>query len=98
MQNIIFSQIPIEDFKNVITETIREELKQFNSSKPQPETTELITRQETARILDISLPTLNDWTKKGIVTGYRIATRVRYNKNEILTSLKQIHTLKYRRG
>ena len=96
MQNIIFTQIPIDEFKNVISETVREELQKMNTPTPQQET-EYITRQETARILGISLPTLHDWTKKGVIIGYRISTRVRYRKNEVLQALQQVQTLKYRR-
>jgi excisionase family DNA binding protein len=97
MQNIIFTQIPIDEFKNVLSETVREELQKLNTSQPQQQETEYITRQETARILGISLPTLHDWTKKGVIVGYRISTRVRYRKNEILEALQQVQTLKYRR-
>jgi excisionase family DNA binding protein len=55
--------------------------------KPQ---TEYLTRKETAKLLRISLTTLNDWSKKGIITAYRIGTRIRFKSNEIndfLTSL-----------
>ena len=98
MQNIIFTQIPIDEFKNVLSATVREELQKLYASQPQQQETEYITRQETARILGISLPTLHDWTKRGIVAGYRISTRIRYRKNEILEALQQVQTLKYRRA
>jgi len=100
MENIIFTQIPINEFRNVLSETVRVELERLNikGSTPQPDETDYITRQETARILGVSLPTLNDWTKRGVIIGYRIATRVRYKKSEILDSLKEVQTLKYRRG
>jgi len=97
MENIIFSQIPITEFKNIISETVREEMQKIATQTPPPET-ELITRQETRQILGVSLPTLNDWTKRGLIIGYRIGTRVRYKKAEILEAVKQIQTLKYRRG
>lgn len=97
MQNLIFSQIPIDEIKNIIAETVRNEMQRNSISEPQIEK-EYITRKETCEILGISLPTLNEWTKQGIIPGYRIASRIRYKKNEILKSLHQINTLKYRRG
>lgn len=97
MENLIFSQIPITELKNIISETVRGEMQRICTPQPQPET-EFITRNETAQILGISLPTLNDWTKQGLIVGYRIGTRVRYKKGEILDAVKQIETLKYRRG
>lgn len=97
MQNLIFSQIPIDELKLVISETVRTEMQKNSISEPKP-TTELLTRLETAHILGISLPTLNEWTKQGIIPGYRIASRVRYKRAEILEAVTQINTLKYRRG
>lgn len=96
MQEILLSQIPINDLRIFIQESVREEMQKISISEPQF-TTEFITRKETAIILGISLPTLNDWTKRGLVIGYRIASRVRYKKAEIMESLTQINTLKYRR-
>jgi excisionase family DNA binding protein len=52
--------------------------------------TELLTRKEAAKLLGVSLPTLSDWTKTGKIIGYRIASRVRYKRNELENSLSQI--------
>lgn len=54
--------------------------------------TEFLTREETAKMLSVSLKTLSSWTKEGKVIGYRIGSRVRYRRDEIETSLKQIKT------
>ena len=97
MQNLIFSQIPIDELKLVFSDTIRAEMQKYSISEPKPET-EFITRLETASILGVSLPTLNEWTKQGIILGYRIASRVRYKKAEILDAVTQINTIKYRRA
>ncbi len=94
---ILFSQIPINDLRIIIQETVREEMLKNSTPTPQP-TTEFITRVETCQILGVSLPTLNEWTKKGLIVGYRISSRVRYKKSEILEALTKISTLKYRRG
>ena len=65
--------------------------------KPEPQT-EYITRKETARILGVSLPTLNDWSKRGIIPSYRISSRVRYKKEDVLNSLDLVKTIKHRRA
>lgn len=59
---------------------------------------EFKTRQETAKQLGISLPTLNEYTKSGIIPAYRIGSRVRYKSNEIETSLLKVQSVKYRRA
>ncbi len=97
MENsILFSQIPINDLRIIIQESVREEMQKNSISPPQPET-EFITRKETCQILGVSLPTLNSFTKQGIIIGYRISSRVRYKKSEILEAFTKISTLKYKR-
>ena len=66
---------------------------------PQPKdlAPELFTRAKTAEYLGVSLPTLNDWTKNGIVKGYRIAGRVRYKLTDVENALKEIETYKNKR-
>jgi hypothetical protein len=48
---------------------------------------ELLTRKETAELLSISLPTLRNYVKRGLVNEKRIGSRVLYIKSEILDSL-----------
>lgn len=89
MDNIILTTIP--ELQGLIEATVRKVFSEnlVISHKPQPEI-DYITRKDAAKILGVSLPTLNEWTKKGIITGYRISTRVRYNKDEILSSLNKV--------
>ena len=86
-----------EELKIAVSEAVIAEFAKFASlQKPQSET-EYITRKETALILGISLPTLNDWSKNGIIPSNRIATRVRYKKSDIEASLDKVQSLKYSR-
>jgi len=57
-----------------------------------------LSRSEAAKLLTISLPTLNEWTKQGIIPAYRIGNRVLYKPEEIDNSLKEVCNLKYKRG
>lgn len=96
MENLIFTQIPLEDLKSAISDAVRTEVEK-HLHKPEPPT-EYITRQKTAEILGISLPTLNLWSKTGLIPSYRIASRVRYKKEEVLNSLNKVRTVKYGRA
>ena len=69
---------------------------QATANPPIPE--ELLTRVEAAHLLGITLPTLREYTKRGLVVGYRIASRVRYKRSEVLGSLQQIRTPKPQRA
>lgn len=76
---------------------VKTEIEKLNLSKPETPT-EYITRKDTAGILGISLPTLNDWSKRGVIPSYRIASRVRYKRAEVMNSLTKVHSLKYGRA
>ncbi len=96
MENLILSPISIGELRTVISETVSMEVNRlFNLNKP-PEQAEYITRKETAKILGVSLVTLNEWQKTGRVPAYRINTRVRYKRAEVLNCLTQILTHKKR--
>jgi excisionase family DNA binding protein len=57
-----------------------------------PHSPKLLTRQETARFLGVSLPTLHEWTMGGQITANRIGTRVRYYQTDVEGALNQIKT------
>lgn len=98
MENIILTQISIAELKNFISDAVKTGLQNLSNSQPEKETTELLTRLQTAKILNVSLPTLNDWTKKGIIKGYKINSRVRYKKSEVFEALKLVDKIKYQRS
>ena len=53
---------------------------------------EWITRKEAIAILGISMPTLNNWSKSGVIPGYRIGSLVRYKRSEIDEALTLMRT------
>ena len=93
-----FILISAPELITLIHEAIKAEVEKIiPAQKPQSET-EYITRKETAQILGISLPTLHDWSKTGIIPSYRISTRVRYKKSDIEASLGKVESFKYGRN
>ncbi len=79
------------DFKNEIVKDVTNALKGYAETLQNPDNNKLLTRQETAELLSVSLVTLWDWTKKDIVPAYRIGNKVRYKKSEILLALQQMN-------
>jgi len=96
MENLIPQHISISDFREILSDIVRKEIREIITD--QNSTSEYLTRQETAELLKISLVTLNDWTRKGIIQSYRIGTRVRYKRSEIDQALRATKNLKYRRS
>ena len=91
MQDMLLSSIPYDQLKLELSETIKKELQTlFITLQPQAEKTEYLTRKQAAVLLGVSLPTLNEWTKSGLVPGYRIASRVRYKRASVEAALSQI--------
>ncbi len=67
-----------------------EETTNASDSKP-------LSRKEAAKLLGITLATLNAWTKQDRITAYRMGTRVYYKKEELISSLEKINHTKYKK-
>lgn len=100
MQNsIILENINLQQLETMISTAVNKGIALVNSQTTTTENpNELLTRKEVCELLHITLPTLHDWTKEGVITGYRINTRVRYKKSEVLATLQKVSQLKYRRA
>jgi len=101
MQNIILTQFSVEQFQSEIANAVRlglEQLQTTQNTTTTTEQTELLTRNEVCNLLHITLPTLHNWTKEGLITGYRIGTRIRYKRAEVLATLNQVQQIKFRRA
>lgn len=82
--------------KNVLQETVINAVKEQIS--PNKKIVSLFSREETAKTLCISLPTLNEWTKSGIIKAFRIGGRVLYKLEHINDALTEVKTSVKRGG
>ncbi|MFN3445995.1 MAG: helix-turn-helix domain-containing protein [Bacteroidia bacterium] len=96
MQNVILTQLSIEQLQHVINDAVQTGLAQFKPT--QPEQTNLLTRKQVCQLLNITPPTLHEWTRNGTITAYKVGTRVRYKHNEVLNTLNRIQQTKVGRG
>ncbi|MCD4664286.1 MAG: helix-turn-helix domain-containing protein [Bacteroidales bacterium] len=88
--------IPLKQIKQSLKEALKKESKetQFPS---QDEGINLYTRKETADMLGVSLQTLNEWNKKGIIQKHRIGDKpVRYKKEDIEKAIKKIEVYPFK--
>jgi excisionase family DNA binding protein len=69
---------------------LKENQKELLISSNQKPQNEYLTRKEVSKLLSISLPTLHDWVKRGLILSYRCGNRVYFKSSEIEQSLKQI--------
>lgn len=73
--------LPIDKLTEAILEFIKPHLVKEVSQVKQND--DYLTRKEAATQLNITLPTLGHYTKRGLLTSYKIGARVLYKKSEI---------------
>ena len=81
-------QIDIESFGQFIQKLVREELEKV--IPVHSEGKEFYTREETAKLLDVSFTTLFHWNNDGTLKNIKIGNRVYYSKEEVFSKLKQV--------
>jgi excisionase family DNA binding protein len=79
------------EFKNEILAGVLKIIKDHATSLQQDDKDLLLSRQETANLLSVSLSTLWDWTRKDVLPAYRIGYKVRYKKSEVIQALKKMN-------
>jgi hypothetical protein len=89
-------------FKDELKEIVKEALRELSLEKGalmqgRGSDTTLLDRKEAAKLLRISLPTLDQYSKEGIIIGRRIGKKIVYRKDEVLNAGKSVTLLKYRR-
>ena len=87
-QIIQIESTTISELTDLISDKLVEKLEQriitLNEKKVDEE---LLTREETAKLLKVSITTLWHWTKSGKLIAYGIGNRVYYKRGEIMTAL-----------
>ena len=89
METIQFIQITPEQLQVAIIEGVRKELNERKKEFQPKEPTVYLSRHEVKQMLGINLTTLNNWTKKGILTAYGIGGRIYYKRHEVEEAIKK---------
>lgn len=85
MNRIEITQVTFEGFKTIIKDILADDIPELLRAHLKPQDEEvLLTREEVAEILRISIPTLYSYTRQGILKTYRLDSRVLYKKSEVL--------------
>ncbi len=81
-----------DEFKESVCSILKELMpQQKKSSGKLPFTEELLTVEETLKLLKCSKQALWNWRKNGILPSYRLGNRVYYKKSDIFNKLvKQV--------
>ncbi len=95
-KHILFS-FSGEELERLIRICIKSELANFTPQIP-TQSKKFISRKKTASILGISLVTLGDYCKRGIIPSYRIGSKVLFIESEIIESVTLVKSVKNKKG
>ena len=87
----VFGITPQQLKESILTDVRTELEKIVQNFQPQKQP-EYLTRKEVAAILKVSLVTLTDWNKKGVLKPYRLGNLIRYKSEEIDQALITIYS------
>jgi excisionase family DNA binding protein len=96
-KHICLLPISIEELEDTIRKVISDSLRENQFSNSSVYDADYLTRIETAKLLRVTLPTLSDWTKRGILNSYRMGSRIRYKRSEVKASFDSGQLQKYGR-
>ncbi len=95
---MIFSGVSFNQLLEKIGQLIDSKLSKIAPHTNKEEQSKFFSRQEVAKLLMVSLPTLNDYTKLGWLQSYKMGNRVLYKQEEVLACVDKVATHKYKRG
>lgn len=72
-----------EEFKMEILSGVQKQLEKFSQNFTPKEPTLWITRKEVSELIGVSLVTIHNWSKEGVIIPYKIGNRVRFKRSDI---------------
>ncbi|MGY8934427.1 MAG: helix-turn-helix domain-containing protein [Flavobacteriales bacterium] len=85
--SILLQNLSQKDLTQLIKNGLKTQLEDFKKEINTHDPDELLTRQETCKLLQINSSTLWHWTNKRKVVAYGIGNRRYYKKEELLKCL-----------
>lgn len=84
---------PTHELETKLRGIVRTEFEQLRTSLtglPSINDDKPLKRADLADMFGISLVTVHDWMKKGIITGYKVNGRTYFKREEVSNAMKQI--------
>jgi hypothetical protein len=96
MNQVCVQEINLEELILALCKFFNSELEQNKVVNPKVESIYL-NRTEVTKLLKISLPSLTEYTKRGLLQSYKIGNRVLYKSNEIEQAIDNLKTYKHKK-
>jgi excisionase family DNA binding protein len=98
MNALLIQPVTVDELKQIIASTVRQEIDATPLREPVPvEQKALLTRDEAAKLLGVSLVTIDKWSNEGTLQKFRIGGRIRFKTAELHKALGQVKNLKHKR-
>lgn len=93
-QESLLVQLSVGDLQQLIKEAVKEEITNITDviklTHPKSESPELLTREETAKLLKVSYTSLYHWNKDGSLPAQKINHKVYYQRSIIMDRLNNV--------
>jgi excisionase family DNA binding protein len=90
MNELILSQITLEDLANILTAKVIAGVSNLLPQQAQLKEDQLIKLNEVAELLHVSKVTIFAWKKAGKIPFYRISNKVYFKKQEVIDALNKV--------
>lgn len=90
MKSTLLIQTSPDELVEAIKQVVQIEIAKIgDQNTPQANLREVLTRKETAELLGVSLVTIHDWSRSGIIHPYKLGNRTYFKRSEIMEVLNQ---------
>ncbi|WP_430427416.1 helix-turn-helix domain-containing protein [Maribacter litoralis] len=90
-QTVQLISITPQELQEVITAGVKKQLEEFKKDLGKSYQLDLLSRADVAKLLQIDLSTVHNWTKKGTLTSYGIGNRVYYKLEEVESAIVRLN-------
>jgi len=87
-EQILLSSVSNEDLRAIIVDAIKEAIPTLETTVKGDDPDKLLGRLEAAEFMNISISSLNNYAKQGIIKKYKIGSKVLYDKKELIEAVK----------
>lgn len=78
-----------DELTRTILDGVEQKINAFEQRLNSKEPPEFLDRKQVAKFLGISLVTVHDWSKKGVLLPFKIGNRIRFKREHILATLER---------
>ncbi|RMA56643.1 helix-turn-helix domain-containing protein [Ulvibacter antarcticus] len=90
MKQVQFISITPEQLQTAIIEGVKTQLDDLKKNFQPKEPKEYLERAEVAKMLNVDLSTVHNWTVKGILISYGIGRRVYYLRTDVENAIVEL--------